>query len=166
MALEALNDAGSSKTNIIVILNDNEMSISKNVGGVPKLLTKIRTKKMYKKSNNSIKRFFNKIPIIGKPIVNLAHKIKNGIKHMIIPNMYFEDIGFTYLGPVSGKLINVKDEAGNEASYKYDELDNLVKIRRHGTEEDRITEYTRDSFGNVIRIKDQLGNDASCHQPR
>ena len=105
MAVEALNDAGSSKTNIIVILNDNEMSISKNVGGIPKLLTKIRVKKTYKRSNNCVKRFFNKIPIVGKPIVKLAHITKKSIKGLVIPNMYFEDIGFTYLGPVDGHNI-------------------------------------------------------------
>ncbi len=105
MATEALNDAGSSKTNIIVILNDNEMSISKNVGGIPALLTKIRIKKTYTRSNNCIKRFFNKVPIIGKPIVNLAHIVKRSIKQAVIPNMYFEDIGFTYLGPVDGHNI-------------------------------------------------------------
>ena len=105
MAVEALNDAGSSKTNITVILNDNEMSISKNIGGIPSLLTKIRTKKTYTRSNNCIKRFFNRVPIIGKPIVNLAHRIKKGIKQTVIPNMYFEDIGFTYLGPVDGHNI-------------------------------------------------------------
>ncbi len=105
MAVEALNDAGSSKTNLIVILNDNEMSISKNVGGIPALLTKIRTKKTYTRSNNCIKRFFNKIPVIGKPIVNFAHIIKRSIKQAVIPNMYFEDIGFTYLGPVDGHNI-------------------------------------------------------------
>ena len=105
MAIEALNDAGSSKTNITVILNDNEMSISKNVGGIPALLTKIRVKKTYTRSNNCIKRFFKKVPLIGKPIVNLAHIIKRAIKQAVIPNMYFEDIGFTYLGPVDGHNI-------------------------------------------------------------
>ena len=105
MASEALYDAGSSKTNITVLLNDNEMSISKNVGGIPLLLTKIRTKKTYKRSNNSVKRFFNKVPVIGKPIVNFAHLVKRGIKQAVIPNMYFEDIGFTYLGPVDGHNI-------------------------------------------------------------
>ena len=105
MAIEALNDAGSSKTNIIVILNDNEMSISKNVGGMQKLLTKIRIKKSYNQSNNNVKRFFNKVPLIGKPIVKLVHGIKKGIKGFVIPNMYFEDIGFTYLGPVDGHNI-------------------------------------------------------------
>lgn len=105
MAVEALNDAGSSKTNITVVLNDNEMSISKNVGGMSALLTKIRLKKNYTRSNNCVKRFFNRVPIIGKPTVNLAHKIKRGIKQAVIPNMYFEDIGFTYLGPVDGHNI-------------------------------------------------------------
>lgn len=105
MATEALNDAGSSKSNIIVILNDNEMSISKNVGGIPKLLTKIRVKKSYKQSNNFVKKLFNKLPIIGKPIVKFAHGIKKSIKGLVIPNMYFEDIGFTYLGPIDGHNI-------------------------------------------------------------
>ena len=105
MAIEALNDAGNSKTNITVILNDNEMSISKNTGGMRKLLTKIRIKKTYTRSNNFVKRFFLKVPLIGKPIVELCHRIKMGIKGTIIPNMYFEDIGFTYLGPVDGHNI-------------------------------------------------------------
>lgn len=117
MAMEALNDAGSSNSNITVILNDNEMSISKNVGGIPALLTKIRIKKMYKRSNNNIKNFFNKVPVIGKPIVTLAHNIKKGIKQMVIPNMYFEDIGFTYLGPVDGHNI--------------EELEKILKQSKH-----------------------------------
>ena len=115
--MEALNDAGSSNSNITVILNDNEMSISKNVGGIPALLTKIRIKKMYKRSNNNIKNFFNKVPVIGKPIVTLAHNIKKGIKQMVIPNMYFEDIGFTYLGPVDGHNI--------------EELEKILKQSKH-----------------------------------
>lgn len=102
MALEALNDAGSSKTNITVILNDNEMSISKNVGGMTNLLSKLRTKKLYTKTNQQIKNILNKIPIIGKPSVRLIQKIKRGIKQLFIQKMFFEDIGFTYLGPVNG----------------------------------------------------------------
>jgi len=105
MALEALNDAGSSGANMIVILNDNEMSISKNVGGIPILLSKIRSKRLYKRSNNIVKRITNKIPIIGKPIVNFAHNVKKAIKQIVISNMFFEDIGFTYLGPVDGHNI-------------------------------------------------------------
>ena len=73
MALEALNDAGSSKTNVKVILNDNEMSISKNVGGIPLYLSKMRTKTGYTRSNRKIKAIVNKIPYIGKPIISFAH---------------------------------------------------------------------------------------------
>jgi len=105
MALEALNDAGSSQTNIKVILNDNEMSISKNVGGIPLYLSKLRTKTGYTRSNRKIKEITNKIPLIGKPIVSFAHYTKQLVKSAIIPNMYYEDIGFTYLGPVDGHNI-------------------------------------------------------------
>ncbi len=102
MALEALNDAGSSKANVKVILNDNEMSISKNVGGIPLYLSKMRTKTGYTRSNRKIKAIVNKIPYIGKPIISFAHYTKQIIKRAVFRNMYFEDIGFTYLGPVDG----------------------------------------------------------------
>ena len=102
MAEEALNDAGASNSNIIVILNDNEMSISKNVGGVTLLLGKMRTKKLYTATNKKVKSKINKIPKLGPKLVKLTSRIKNGIKQILIPKMYFEDIGYTYLGPVDG----------------------------------------------------------------
>lgn len=102
MALEALNDAGCSKTKLIVILNDNEMSISKNVGGMTTLLSKLRTKKFYTRTNLKIKNAFNRVPIIGKSTVRLVQRVKRGVKQLLIPKMFFEDIGFTYLGPVDG----------------------------------------------------------------
>ena len=102
MALEALNDAGSSLSNIILILNDNEMSISKNVGGISMVLSKLRTKGFYLKGNLKGKKIINKIPVVGKSIVKLVQKTKRGIKQLVIPKMYFEDIGFRYLGPVDG----------------------------------------------------------------
>ena len=105
MALEALNDAGSSKTNLIVILNDNEMSIAKNVGGISQFLTRIRTRKLYNKSDKYIKKMVLRIPKIGNGIIKFVRKIKYGIKQMIIPNMLFEDLGFKYLGPVDGHSI-------------------------------------------------------------
>ena len=110
MALEALNDAGISRSRLIVILNDNEMSISKNTGGLSQFLTKLRTKKLYVSSNKKIKKFVNKIPFIGKRISKRIGKIKNGIKEMIIPKMYFENIGFTYLGPVDGHNIEAMED--------------------------------------------------------
>ena len=116
MALEALNDAGFSQTKITVILNDNEMSISQNIGGLNMFLSKLRTKKLYTKSNISIKRIMNKIPIIGKPLVKIIQRIKRSIKQLIIPKMFFEDIGFTYLGPVDGHDI--------------EQLENILKLSK------------------------------------
>lgn len=105
MALEALNDAGYSKTNLIVVLNDNEMSIAKNVGGMATFLSKLRTRPGYNRANRVIKYGLYKIPYAGKHIVNGVQKIKAGIKHFFIPKMYFEDIGYKYLGPVDGHNI-------------------------------------------------------------
>ena len=107
MALEALNHVGSSKTRMIVILNDNEMSISKNVGGINKFLSKLRVKKRYTISNKKGRKIIEKIPLIGKPTVNAVTKLKKSIKQLILPKMYFEDIGFKYVGPVDGH--NIED---------------------------------------------------------
>ena len=117
MALEALNDAGISKTDLIVILNDNEMSISKNTGGLSRFLSRLRTKKGYVKSNQKIKQIVKKVPYLGSKTVALAEKTKTMIKDLVIPKMYFENIGFTYLGPVDGhnidKLQNIITSAEN-----------------------------------------------------
>ena len=110
MALEALNDAGNSNTNLVVILNDNEMSISKNVGGISQFLTRVRTRKLYNKSNRYIKNAVSRIPRVGNGIIRFVRRIKYGIKQLIIPNMFFEDLGFKYLGPVDGNNINDIEE--------------------------------------------------------
>lgn len=102
MALEALDDAGNSKTRLIVVLNDNEMSISKNVGGISRFLTRIRTKKFYKKSNNFIRKILSKIPKFGPFVIHVARRVKYSIKQLMLPNMFFEDLGFKYLGPIDG----------------------------------------------------------------
>lgn len=116
MAEEALNDAGASKTKLIVLLNDNEMSISKNVGGIPIFLSKLRTRKLYTKANSRVKRLTLKIPKVGEKIVDLVQRSKKTIKQIFIPNMYFEDIGFTYLGPADGHNI--------------EKLENILKIAK------------------------------------
>ena len=102
MALEALNHIGSSRTNVIVILNDNEMSISKNIGGINMFLSKLRAQKCYSMSNQKVRRVLEKIPLIGNLLVKIIRKIKQGVKQLIIPKMFFEDIGFKYLGPING----------------------------------------------------------------
>ena len=105
MALEALNDAGYSKTNITVILNDNEMSISKNIGGMNQFLNKLRAKKLYTRTNKLIKNRLNAIPGIGDKLVKIIQRIKRAFKQLVVHKMFFEDIGFTYLGPVDGHNI-------------------------------------------------------------
>ena len=107
MALEALNHVGSSRTRMIVILNDNEMSISKNIGGINKLLTRLRAKKKYTISNKKGRKIIEKIPLVGDSIVRGVTKLKKSIKQLILPRMYFEEIGFKYLGPVDGH--NIED---------------------------------------------------------
>jgi 1-deoxy-D-xylulose-5-phosphate synthase len=116
MALEALNDAGWSQTKMTVILNDNEMSISKNIGGISMLLSKLRTKRSYHKSSDAIKKAILAIPGIGKPIVKIVQRVKRSIKQLIIPKMFFEDIGFRYLGPVDG--------------HDVEELERMLKISK------------------------------------
>lgn len=116
MAIEALNDAGYSQCKMTVILNDNEMSISPNVGGLNMFLSKLRTKKLYTKSNISAKKIILKIPLVGKPFVRVVRRVKRSIKQLIIPKMFFEDIGFTYLGPVDGHNIQ--------------ELENILKLSK------------------------------------
>ena len=110
MALEALNDVGSSNTNMIVILNDNEMSISKNVGGISMMLSKLRTKGFYVDASIKGKNLIGKIPVVGRKIVKLVQRTKKGIKQLVIPKMYFEDIGFRYIGPVDGHNLEKLEE--------------------------------------------------------
>lgn len=106
MALEALNHVGSSGTKLIVILNDNEMSISKNIGGINKLLTNLRIRKNYNRSNEYGKLYLSKVPIVGNVFVRYISKLKDSIKQLFLPGMYFEEIGFRYLGPVDGHDIS------------------------------------------------------------
>jgi len=115
MALEALNDAGISKTNLIVILNDNEMSISKNSGGMSRFLSKLRTGKGYIKKRKWLKSFVTHIPLIGKIIYKVISRLLKSIKSLFIKNMYFENIGFKYLGPIDGHSIEDLEEILNRA---------------------------------------------------
>ena len=101
LAYEALNDAGQSKERMIVILNDNEMSIQKNVGGVERQLGRLRLKPQYSNMKNHVRRVTDQIPF-GKRIYKLIHNTKVLIKSMLIHGSMFEDMGFTYLGPVNG----------------------------------------------------------------
>lgn len=105
LAYEALNDAGQSGIPLIVILNDNGMSITKNVGGLSKHLTFLRTRPKYLKIKDAYRRFVCKVPG-GKTIYRISHNIKTVIRDALLPGSFFESIGFTYLGPVDGHDIN------------------------------------------------------------
>jgi len=107
MAYEALNAAGDEKENFIVILNDNEMSISKNVGSLSNYLTRLRSKPTYFRFKSEIERLFVKIPVIGRPIVRGLKSIKDAFRHLLTPKTLFENLGFTYLGPIDGHNIKM-----------------------------------------------------------
>ncbi|MBN2796851.1 MAG: 1-deoxy-D-xylulose-5-phosphate synthase [Clostridia bacterium] len=111
MAFEALNYIGHSNENIVVVLNDNEMSISDNVGAVSKHLNKIRTGKTYIHLKLKINKILRKIPIIGKPMMKFIGSFKDSLKKFLIKNMLFEEFGFHYVGVVDGhnlqKLVDV-----------------------------------------------------------
>ena len=102
LAYEGLNNAGRSKQNLIVILNDNEMSISKNVGGVARHLANIRNTPKYFAFKDLTFGFLMKIPLIGRPLFRLIFRVKKMLKDMLYNATFFEDLGFAYLGPVDG----------------------------------------------------------------
>lgn len=106
MAYEALNNAASLKKNFIIVLNDNNMSISPNVGGMSQYLSGLRTANAYTELKKGIEDNLLKIPGHGQKIVKKIKKTKNGIKQLFVPGMFFEDMGITYLGPVDGHDIH------------------------------------------------------------
>lgn len=115
MAYEALNNASRLKSNFIIILNDNEMSISENVGGMSAYLSNIRTAEAYTDLKEGVANTLSKIPVYGEKFVDKIRRTKSGIKQLVIPGMLFEDMGITYLGPIDGhhldKLVKVLKEA-------------------------------------------------------
>lgn len=106
MAFEALNNASKLDTNFIIVLNDNDMSISPNVGGLSQYLGGIRTAAAYQDLKNGVMESLNKIPVYGERIVKRIRRTKSGIKQLLIPGMLFEDMGILYLGPVDGHDID------------------------------------------------------------
>ncbi len=114
MAFEALNYAGHSEDKVIVVLNDNGMSIAPNVGSISKCLTAIRTHSKYYKLKNNTRNLLNTLPEFGDRISESIHKVKDGVKNILIPGMLFEHMGFTYIGPLDGHNI---DELSQQLEY-------------------------------------------------
>lgn len=102
MSFEALNHAGRGNTNLIVILNDNEMSISQNVGGLSTYLNKIRIDEGYLDAKKDVETILRKIPVIGNTMVKAVRRTKEGIKTLLLPGEFFEELGFNYIGPIDG----------------------------------------------------------------
>lgn len=115
MAYEALNNASTLDTNFIIVLNDNNMSISENVGGMSKYLARLRTADFYTGLKKGVTTALNKIPVVGDSMIRKMRKTKSSIKQLVVPGMFFEDMGITYLGPIPGHNIPVLCRALREA---------------------------------------------------
>ncbi|MFZ4452146.1 1-deoxy-D-xylulose-5-phosphate synthase [Salibacterium aidingense] len=102
MALEALNNIGHQQTNMTIILNDNEMSIAPNVGAMHSILGRLRTMGRYQKVKDDLEYLIKKIPAFGGRLASTAERVKDSLKYLLVSGMFFEELGFTYLGPVDG----------------------------------------------------------------
>lgn len=116
MAFEALNNAARLTSNLTIILNDNNMSISENVGGMANYLGKLRTDDKYKNFKTSIENMLNHVPGVGAAIMDKLKKSKDSLKRLVIPGMLFEDMGITYIGPIDGHNITELNTALISAS--------------------------------------------------
>lgn len=115
MAFEGLNNASDMKTNFIIVLNDNNMSISENVGGMNRYLSNFRTADAYMDLKLNVMNSLNRIPVYGERMVKRIRNAKSGIKQLLVPGMYFEEMGIIYLGPVDGSDIKAMCKAFSEA---------------------------------------------------
>ena len=114
-AYEALNHAGHAGTNMIVILNDNEMSIAKNVGAMSEYLSKIRTEPKYKKVKKDIDFLLRRIPAIGDHVARTVERLKDSVRYLLVPGMLFEELGFNYIGPIDGHNFQILTEVLEKA---------------------------------------------------
>lgn len=115
MAFEALNNAAQMKSNFIIVLNDNQMSIAENVGGISQYLNGIRTAEGYTNFKEGLQNTLEKIPVYGEGMVRRLKKTKSSLKQLVIPGMLFENMGITYLGPVDGHNIDQMIKTFHEA---------------------------------------------------
>ena len=110
MALEALNHIGHEKTDMIVILNDNEMSIAPNVGALHNILGKLRTHGTYNRAKDDLEYLLKKIPAVGGKLAGTAERVKDSLKYLLVSGVFFEELGFTYLGPIDGHNFEALEE--------------------------------------------------------
>lgn len=115
MALEAMNHIGHEKKNLIVVLNDNEMSIAPNVGAIHNYLCKIRSDKHYLKAKEEIEHLLKRIPAVGGTLARTIEKVKDSLKYLVLSGVLFEELGFKYIGPVDGHHIPLLVETLKQA---------------------------------------------------
>lgn len=115
MAWEAMNNASRLDTNFIIVLNDNNMSISENVGGISAYLNSVRTKEGYINLKAGVENALSQIPVYGDEIIKRVRRTKNGLKQFVVKGMLFEEMGLTYLGPVDGHNIELLTKTFREA---------------------------------------------------
>ena len=115
MCYEALNDCGNSKTRLIVILNDNEMSIAKNVGALSKYFSKLRASYNWDSTKKRVKRRLLKIPVIGEPLQRAIHSVKRSLKSILINEGFFSTLGFRYIGPIDGHNVKMMESILQQA---------------------------------------------------
>lgn len=120
LALEGLNNAGSLKKDVIVVLNDNEMSISKNVGAISNYLSRIMSGDFYRGLKNETEKFIKSIPLFGSQVAKFVSKLEESFKNIIGPGIIFEELGFTYIGPIDGHNIE----------YLLEAFENIKKIKK------------------------------------
>ncbi len=109
-AYEAMNHAGHTGTNMVVVLNDNEMSIAKNVGAMSEYLSKMRTEPSYKKVKKDIEFLLRRIPAIGEHVVRTVERLKDSVRYLLVPGVLFEELGFNYIGPIDGHNLPILTE--------------------------------------------------------
>lgn len=134
MSFEALNHAGDFPTNFIVILNDNNMSISHNIGGLSNYLSRLRTEPAYFRMKNKIETVLNSIPVIGRPMFRGAEKLRDWLKYLVVPGVFFEELGFKYFGPIDGHDISkLEDVIKRAKTYNgYPVLIHVVTVKGKG----------------------------------
>lgn len=115
MAFEALNHIGHEKKNLMVVLNDNEMSIAPNVGALHNYLSKIRSDKHYLRAKGELEQLLKKIPAIGGKLAKTAERVKDSLKYLVVSGVLFEELGYTYFGPINGHDIEAMLEAFKQA---------------------------------------------------
>lgn len=155
MAFEALNHAGHSKTNLIVVLNDNEMSISPNVGAMSSYLNRLRTDPRYDKRKADVEYLLKRIPGIGSKVAKAAEKAKDSLKYLLVPGLLFEELGFTYLGPIDGHDQALVEQVLEQAKHKKGPV--LVHVLTHKGKGYGPAEENPDVFHGVGPFEPETG---------